>query len=127
MTRFGRRLQVGAQQDREVFHFAFIGTDFTCAHKTEFDAGYIRHLFQYAYALSAHGYAWRNQLPNMTQSMRLLNITPSQQALLNTRRSPGAASRWSCSSLISVNTNRSIPYLCATKYEAKPSMQTVRF
>jgi predicted acylesterase/phospholipase RssA len=63
------RLEVAAAQDREEFHFAFIDTDFHYPHKSEFDADYIRHLFQYAYQLAAHGYAWRSHLPNVTQTL----------------------------------------------------------
>jgi predicted acylesterase/phospholipase RssA len=63
------RLEVAARQDREEFHFAFIGSDFHYPHKSEFDADYIQHLFRYSYQLAAQGYAWRNQLPNVTQSL----------------------------------------------------------
>jgi hypothetical protein len=63
------RLEVAAQQDREEFQFAFIGADFVYPHKADFDADYMQHLFQYSYELAARGYAWRRQLPNMTQSL----------------------------------------------------------
>jgi predicted acylesterase/phospholipase RssA len=63
------RLEVAARQDREEFHFAFIDGDFHYPHKSEFDADYIQHLFEYSYQLAAHGYAWRSQLPNATQTL----------------------------------------------------------
>jgi hypothetical protein len=63
------RLEVDAEQDQEEFHFAFIGPDFVYPHQSEFDAAYVRHLFQYSYRLGAQGYAWQRQLPSNSESL----------------------------------------------------------
>jgi Patatin-like phospholipase len=63
------RLEVAGREDSEEFHFAFIGRDFEYPHKNEFDADYIKHLFQYSYRLAARGYAWQRELPDVTRSL----------------------------------------------------------
>jgi hypothetical protein len=61
------RLEVSAREEREEFHFAFIGREFEYPHRREFDAEYIKHLFQYSYRLAVRGYAWQRELPDVTQ------------------------------------------------------------
>jgi predicted acylesterase/phospholipase RssA len=61
------RLEVSAREDREEFHLAYIGRDFQYPHKSEFDADYIRHLFQYSYGLAVRGYEWQRELPDVAQ------------------------------------------------------------
>jgi predicted acylesterase/phospholipase RssA len=61
------RLEVSAHEDREEFHFAYIGREFEYPHKSEFDASYIRHLFQYSYGLAVRGYEWQRELPDVAQ------------------------------------------------------------
>jgi hypothetical protein len=63
------RLEVSAREDGEEFHFAYIGREFQYPHKNEFDAGYIRHLFQYSYGLAVRGYTWQREVPDLAQGL----------------------------------------------------------
>jgi predicted acylesterase/phospholipase RssA len=57
------RLELVAREDGEDFNIAYIGADFTDAHKTRFDASYMRRLFMYSYDLAATGDPWYKTLP----------------------------------------------------------------
>jgi hypothetical protein len=45
------------------FNLAYIGSDFNYPHNEEFDPEYMKRLFDYAYRLSAEGYAWHKAPP----------------------------------------------------------------
>ncbi len=63
------RLEVAAREDREEFQFASIGADFDYPHKGEFDAEYIKHLYQYSFGLAARGNAWHHEVPALTRTL----------------------------------------------------------
>jgi hypothetical protein len=47
------------------FNLAFIGPEFDMEHKVDFDTGYMRALFDYAYQLAREGYPWQKAPPNL--------------------------------------------------------------
>ena len=57
------RIYQAAQRDGVDFNLAYIGPDFTYPHNEEFDPEYMKRLFDYAYRLSAKGYAWHKVPP----------------------------------------------------------------
>jgi hypothetical protein len=44
-------------------HRRYIGSDFNYPHKAEFDAEYMKRLFEYAHQLGANGHPWHKAPP----------------------------------------------------------------
>lgn len=57
------RIYATAQQDGADFNLAYIGSDFNDLHNEEFNAAYMKRLFDYGYQLSVKGYAWHKAPP----------------------------------------------------------------
>jgi predicted acylesterase/phospholipase RssA len=57
------RIYHTAQQDGADFNLAYIGSDFSYPHKAEFDAEYMKRLFEYAHQLGANGHPWHKAPP----------------------------------------------------------------
>jgi hypothetical protein len=51
------------RKDGAGFNLSFIEPDFTSPHMQEFDAEYMRRLFDYAYALGSKGCSWKEVPP----------------------------------------------------------------
>jgi predicted acylesterase/phospholipase RssA len=62
------RIYNTAKRDNADFNLAYIGSDFTYPHPHQFDTAYMRHLYEYAYSLSAAGHAWHKAPPNEAPS-----------------------------------------------------------
>ena len=60
------RIYATAQQDGLDYNLAYIGADFNAEHKEDFDATYMRALFDYGYQLGRKGYPWQKTPPGMT-------------------------------------------------------------
>jgi hypothetical protein len=45
------------------FNFAYIGDDFQAEEKVQFDQGYMRALYNFAYQKAARGYPWEHAPP----------------------------------------------------------------
>jgi len=60
------RIYLTAQQDGLDYHLAYIGADFNAEHKEDFDAAYMRALFDYGYQLARNGYPWQKAPPGLT-------------------------------------------------------------
>jgi hypothetical protein len=58
------RLYQIAKQDKAEFNIAYIGADFDAPHPEEFDSGYMKKLYDYAYQLAASGRQWRHTPPD---------------------------------------------------------------
>ena len=56
------RIYATAQQDGANFNLAYIGSDFNDLHNEQFNATYMKRLFDYGYQLSVKGYA-RHKAP----------------------------------------------------------------
>lgn len=59
------RIYATAQQDGLDYNLAYIGADFNAEHKEDFDATYMRALFDYGYQLGRKGYPWQKTPPGM--------------------------------------------------------------
>jgi hypothetical protein len=64
------RLQYIAREEREDFHMAYIGSDFSYPHHEPFDSGYVQQLYEYARSLAADGRIWHGGLPDAEASSR---------------------------------------------------------
>jgi len=53
-----------AKRDGVDYNLAYISSDFTHAHKEEFDTAFMRALFDYAYGLASAGYWWAKYPPD---------------------------------------------------------------
>ena len=62
------RIYNTAKRDSADFNLAYIGSDFTYPHAHQFDTAYMKHLYEYAYSLSATGHAWHKAPPNEAPS-----------------------------------------------------------
>jgi len=60
------RIYLITQRDGIDYNLAFIDADFTVPHEEEFDAAYMRQLFDYGYELAKAGYPWRKYPPTYT-------------------------------------------------------------
>ncbi len=60
------RIYATAQQDGLDYNLAYIGADFNAEHKEDFDATYMRALFDYGYQLGRKGYPWHKTPPGLT-------------------------------------------------------------
>lgn len=58
------RLYQIALQDKVDFNVAYIGSDFDAPHPEEFDAGYMKKLYEYGYRLAVSGRQWHKAPPN---------------------------------------------------------------
>ena len=65
------RIYATAQQDGANFNLAYIGSDFNDLHNEQFNATYMKRLFDYGYQLSVKGYAWHKAPPGEAR----LNMT----------------------------------------------------
>jgi predicted acylesterase/phospholipase RssA len=62
------RLEVTARDEKEDFHVAYIGDEFSYPHRKLFDGDYLRHLFEYGYQMAAQGNPWHKSLPPAIRS-----------------------------------------------------------
>ena len=66
------RIYITTTRDGFDFNLAYIGPDFTYGNKEEeFDTGYMRALFDYAYDLARQGYPWRKIPPGLETALGL--------------------------------------------------------
>ena len=52
------RIYLTTQEDGVDYNLAYIGSDFNAEHREEFDAQYMRELYDYAYGKAVNGYPW---------------------------------------------------------------------
>lgn len=57
------RIYMQSQRDGLDFNLAYIDTDFTVPHTVDFDAAWMKQLFDYAYAQGKSGYPWKKHPP----------------------------------------------------------------
>lgn len=70
------RIYLTSQRDGFDYNLAYIGADFSFEHDEEFDQGFMRALYRYAYELGRKGYPWRKTPPDYED----LNLTPAATA-----------------------------------------------
>ena len=63
------RIYHRAQVDGYDYNVAYIGRDFNCPHRYEFDTQYMQHLFDYAYQRSLHGSPWHKVPPTELEKL----------------------------------------------------------
>src|ERR1700722_16868644 len=59
-----QRIYETARHDRVDFNLAYIGSDFSTARHAQFDTGYMKRLFDYAYRAGVNGYPWHKVPPS---------------------------------------------------------------
>jgi predicted patatin/cPLA2 family phospholipase len=57
------RIHLAVQRAGGEFNFAYIGDDFQAEHKEDFDQGYMRALYRFAYEKATRGYPWEHAPP----------------------------------------------------------------
>jgi hypothetical protein len=57
------RIYLEVQRAGAGFNVAYIGDDFQAEHKEQFDQGYMRALYRFAYEKAARGYPWEHAPP----------------------------------------------------------------
>ncbi len=60
------RIYLTTEEDGVDYNLAFIGSDFNAEHREEFDAQYMRELYDYAYKKAVNGYPWDKVPPGYT-------------------------------------------------------------
>ena len=60
------RIYLTTLEDGVDYNLAFIGSDFNAEHREEFDAQYMRELYDYAYKKAVNGYPWDKVPPGYT-------------------------------------------------------------
>ena len=73
------RIYATAQQDGLDYNLAYIGADFNAEHKEDFDATYMRALFDYGYQLGRKGYPWQKTPPGMTVAKNPDSTQPTRK------------------------------------------------
>jgi len=64
------RIYLEVQRAGAGFNVAYIGDDFQAEHKEQFDQGYMRALFRFAYEKAARGYPWEHAPPGFQAENR---------------------------------------------------------
>jgi len=62
------RMYLTIRRANAAFNLAYIGDDFHAEHKEEFDTGYMRALYRFAFDKAAKGYPWQDAPPGFTHS-----------------------------------------------------------
>ena len=62
------RMYLTTRRANAAFNLAYIGDDFHAEHKEEFDTGYMRALYRFAFDKAAKGYPWQDAPPGFTHS-----------------------------------------------------------
>jgi predicted patatin/cPLA2 family phospholipase len=61
------RIYLTTQEDGVAYNLAYISSDFNAEHREEFDAQYMRELYDYAYKKAVNGYPWDKVPPGYTE------------------------------------------------------------
>jgi hypothetical protein len=64
------RMYLSTSRVNARFNLAYIGDDFHADHKEEFDQGYMRALYRFAFDKAAKGYPWQDAPPGFTHAAR---------------------------------------------------------
>jgi hypothetical protein len=64
------RMYMVTRRANASFNLAYIGDDFHAEHKDDFDQGYMRALYRYAFEKAAKGYPWQDAPPGFTRAAR---------------------------------------------------------
>ena len=62
------RMYLTTRRANASFNLAYIGDDFHAEHKEQFDTGYMRALYRFAFDKAAKGYPWQDGPPGFTHS-----------------------------------------------------------
>ncbi len=62
------RMYLTTRRANAYFNLAYIGPDFHAEHREEFDTGYMRALYRFAFDKAAKGYPWQDAPPGFTHS-----------------------------------------------------------